>query len=132
MEVIEASKVTEDEIVFAEEVELKENQKVAVWLYSEPKFLGYFDVVEENGVMMIKGLKEAMEELYFSQLKIIMTKDWKDYQNIFNDKVKFEQFFDLLNQSRGAGDHGRTISDEDELMYNIAFQFFEKALNDYD
>ena len=63
MEVIEASKVTEDEIVFAKEVELKENQKVAVWLYSEPKFLGYFDVVEENGVMMIKGLKEAMEEL---------------------------------------------------------------------
>ena len=63
MEVIEASKVTEDEIVFSEEVELKENQKVAVWLYSEPKFLGYFDVVEENGVMMIKGLKEAMEEL---------------------------------------------------------------------
>ena len=63
MKVIEASKVTEDEIVFAKEVELKENQKVAVWLYSEPKFLGYFDVVEENGVMMIKGLKEAMEEL---------------------------------------------------------------------
>lgn len=79
-----------------------------------------------------KKLREAMEELYFSQLKIIMLKDWKDYQNIFNDKIKFEHFFDLINQSRGAGDHGRTISDEDELMYNIAFQFFEKALIDYE
>lgn len=76
-------------------------------------------------------LKDAMEELYFSQLKDIMLKDWKDYQNIFSDKVKFEQFFDLINRSRGAADHGKTISDEDELMYNIAFQFFEKSLADY-
>ncbi|HQL36083.1 MAG TPA: hypothetical protein PLG67_05745 [Bacillota bacterium] len=79
-----------------------------------------------------KKLLDAMEELYFSQLKHIMLKDWKDYQNIFSDKVKFEQFFDVINSSRGAGDHGRTISDEDELMYNIAFKFFEKCLYDYD
>lgn len=79
-----------------------------------------------------KKLKDAMEELYFSQLKQIMLKDWKDYQNIFNDKVKFEQFFDVINSSRGAGDHGKTITDEDELMYNIAFQLFEKCLSDYD
>ena len=33
-----------------------------------------------------KKLLDAMEELYFSQLKHIMLKDWKDYQNIFSDK----------------------------------------------
>ena len=64
-----------------------------------------------------------MEELYFSQLKALILKDWKDYQNLFNDRVRFEQFFDLVNQSRGAGDHGRSLSDEDEALYNIAFRF---------
>lgn len=63
MEVIKAETITEDEIVFAKEVDLEVNQKVAVWLYSKPKFLGYFDVVEQNGVKMIKGLKEAMKKL---------------------------------------------------------------------
>lgn len=63
MKVIEDTTVTEDEIVFSNDVELEKNQKVAVWVYSEPKFLGYFDVVEQNGVKMIKGLKEAMKKL---------------------------------------------------------------------
>jgi len=62
MEVIETT-ITEDQIIFSNEVKLEKNQKVAVWIYSEPKFLGYFDVVEENGVKLIKGLKEAMKDL---------------------------------------------------------------------
>lgn len=62
-EAIEVDAISEDKIVFSENIELEKNQKVAVWFYSEPKFLGYFDVVEENGVKMIKGLKEAMDEL---------------------------------------------------------------------
>ncbi len=76
--------------------------------------------------------KMALEELYFSQLKDIILKEWKDYQNIFNDKVKFQEFFDLVNRSRGAGDHTRSLQEEDELMYNIAFKFFEKCLQDYE
>lgn len=56
------------------------------------------DKTQERKIKEAK-LKEAMEQLYFSQLKTIMLKDWKDYQNIFNDKVKFEQFFDLINTS---------------------------------
>lgn len=63
MQVIENTTITEDEIVFASDVKLESNQKVAVWIYSEPKFLGYFDVVEKDGVKKIKGLKEAMKEL---------------------------------------------------------------------
>lgn len=76
-------------------------------------------------------LKDAMEELYFLQLKQIMVKDWKDYQNIFHDRVKFEQFFDLANQSRGAGDHSRTLTEEDEAIYKVAFKFFEDHLDEY-
>lgn len=75
--------------------------------------------------------KDSMEELYFSQLKVIMLKDWKDYQNIFNDRIKFEQFFDLINSSRGAGDHNKAIDEEDEVIYSVAFKYFEKALQNY-
>ena len=63
MEAIEIETVTEDEIVFSDEIELKENEKVAVWIYSEPKFLGYFEVLVENGVKKIIGLKEAIEKI---------------------------------------------------------------------
>lgn len=50
MQSVEVTAVTEDQIVFSNDVELKENEKVAVWIYSEPKFLGYFEVMLENGV----------------------------------------------------------------------------------
>lgn len=89
------------------------------------------DKIQEKKIRDV-SLKLAMEELYFSQLKNIMLKDWKDYQVNFNDKVKFEQFFDLINASRGPGDHSKTVSEEDELMYNIAFKYFEKCLEEYD
>ncbi len=85
----------------------------------------------QEGKIAEASLKKAMEELYFSQLKALILKDWKDYQNLFNDRVRFEQFFDLVNQSRGAGDHGRSLSDEDEALYNIAFRFFDGCLADY-
>lgn len=89
------------------------------------------DKSQEGKMRNAVNVKAAIEELYFSQLKTIMLKDWKNYQAIFDDRVKFEQFFDLINNSRGAGDHGRSISDEDELMYNIAFKYFENKLEDY-
>ena len=76
-------------------------------------------------------LKDSVEELYFSQLKTVMLKEWKDYQAIFSDKTKFEQFFDLMNRSRNVAAHGKPISDEDEALYHIAFQYFEKNLADY-
>lgn len=103
---------------------------------AKEKLLSYIsgtttDKTQEGKVKEAK-LRDAMEQLYFSQIKVILLKDWKDYQNIFNDKVKFEQFFDLINKSRGAGDHGRTLTDEDEALYSIAFSFFEKCLMDYE
>lgn len=75
-----------------------------------------------------KDLKDAMQELYFSQLKILMLKDWNSYQNIFSDKVKFEQFFDIINTFR-ADAHAKAIDEEDEALLNYAFKFFERALD---
>jgi len=73
---------------------------------------------------------QALKELYFNQLKFIMAKDWKMYQNIFPDKVKFEQFFDVINSNR-IDAHAKDIDEEDYAVLQIAFKFFEKALSDF-
>lgn len=74
-------------------------------------------------------LSNAMKELYFSQLKVLILKDWSSYQAIFNDKVKFEQFFIVINSFR-IDAHAKTLDEEDEALLNIAFKFFEKSLAD--
>lgn len=63
MNVVETKSVNENEIVFSDNVPLKDKEKVAVWIYSEPKFLGYFEVLIENGTKKIIGLKEALENI---------------------------------------------------------------------
>ena len=73
---------------------------------------------------------DAMKELYFSQLKRIIQADWNQYKDLFQDPKKFEMYFDAINESRGAGDHSKDITDEDEAIYNFAFKYFENALSD--
>lgn len=75
--------------------------------------------------------KSAMQEIYFSQLKTLVTKNWKDYERLFNDRVKFEQFFDVINTFR-ADAHAKELGEEDEAILNLAFRYFENALKDID
>ena len=60
---VETKKITKNEISFSENTEIKEGEKIAVWIYSTPKFLGYFEVVIQNGVKKIEGLAEKLEKL---------------------------------------------------------------------
>lgn len=71
-----------------------------------------------------------MQEIYFSQLKVLFLKDWKDYQSIFSDRIKFELFFDKINEFR-ADAHAKMLEEEDEAVLNVAFRFFEKALESF-
>ena len=71
--------------------------------------------------------REAMQEIYFLQLKYLIEKDWASYQALFGDKVKFQQFFELINKYRTDA-HAKSIDEEDEAMLNIAFKFFERSL----
>lgn len=73
--------------------------------------------------------KVAMQELYFSQLKLLIIKDWSSYEKLFNDKRKFEQFFDIINSMRFDA-HPKDIEEEDEALLNYAFKYFEKALEE--
>lgn len=77
------------------------------------------------------NLKKTIEELYFSQLKVIMEKEWKSFAMIFPDKSRFEAYMDLLNRSRAVGAHNRSVTDDEEVMYSVAFDYFEKALEEY-
>lgn len=89
------------------------------------------DTSQKTKILNASSLKMAIEELYFSQIKIVMDKDWKAYQAIFPDKSKFEAYMDILNRSRSVGAHAKTVSEEDEVLYGIAFDYFEKALEEY-
>ena len=84
---------------------------------------------EQEKRMQDKDLRGAMKELYFNQLKTLITKEWTNYENIFFDRRKFEQFFDIINEFR-IDAHAKGIDEEDEMMLNIAFKFFEKALKE--
>lgn len=77
--------------------------------------------------MQAADFKGAMQEVYFIQLKLIITKNWKYYQAIFSDRVKFEEFLDIINRCR-VDAHAKELDDEDEALLNIAFKFFEKSL----
>lgn len=88
------------------------------------------DEKQEQKIINASSLSNAMEELYFFQLGIIMEKDWKCYQNIFPDKTKFEIYMDILNRSRKDGAHTRSVSAEDEALYGLAFEYFENILLD--
>ena len=62
-EVIEVTSVSTNTIEFKEDVKVEEGDKIAVWIYSKPKFLGYFNVIVENGVKKIEGLEEALKKV---------------------------------------------------------------------
>ncbi|MBP3618114.1 MAG: ATP-binding protein [Lachnospiraceae bacterium] len=89
------------------------------------------DKTQKTKMLNAPSLKKMLEELYLSQLKDIIDKEWKSFAAIFPDKSKFEAYMDILNRSRSVGAHARNVSNEEEVMYSIAFDFFEKALEEY-
>ena len=86
------------------------------------------DKTQEPKIKEAPDLAHAMQELYFSQLKELILKDWKDYNTIFVDRVKFEQFFETINRFRKVDAHSSSISDEDNAILHIAFKYFEDKL----
>ena len=63
LEKVEIISVSKDVIEFTDNTKVEPGETVAVWVYSTPKFLGYFEVVVEDSVKVIKGLNEAMKNL---------------------------------------------------------------------
>lgn len=89
------------------------------------------DQAQRTKLINAPSLKKAIEELYLPQLKIVMEKHWKDYAVIFPDKSKYEAYMDLLQRSRIVGAHAKSVTEEEEVSYSVAFDYFEKALEEY-
>lgn len=88
------------------------------------------DKTQKTKMVNAASLNDAIDELYLSQIKDIMNKEWKSFTAFFPDKSKYEAYMDILNRSRHVGAHTRPVSSEDEILYGIAFDYFEKALED--
>ena len=86
------------------------------------------DVKQETKIFS-KDFKSAMQEIYFSQLKTLVTKNWSDYERLFIDRRKFEEFFEIINSFR-VDAHAKELDEEDEAILGIAFKYFENALKD--
>ncbi|SKB82444.1 hypothetical protein SAMN06296386_10629 [Lachnospiraceae bacterium] len=88
------------------------------------------DKNQKTKMLNASSLSDAITELYLSQIKGIIDKEWKNFATIFPDKSKYEAYMDILNRSRNVGAHAKPVSDEDEVTYGIVFDYFEKALED--
>ena len=89
------------------------------------------DSTQKIKMLNAPNLRKAIEELYLSQIKSVMDKNWKYFEVLFPDKGKFETYMEILNRSRSVGAHTKSVSREDEIMYNIVFEYFEKTLEEY-
>ncbi len=73
------------------------------------------------------NLEDAIKELYLLQLGQLIQKDWKYYEALLIDKNKFSTFLEVINEYR-IDAHAKDLDDEDMAMLNIAFKYFENAL----
>ena len=88
------------------------------------------DTTQKQKMLNAPTFTDAINELYFAQIKDIISKEWKSFEKLFPDKSKYEAYMDILNRSRAVGAHAKPVSEEDEVLFGIAFDYFEKALVD--
>ena len=93
---IEVESITTDEIVFNSEIELNEGERVAIWLYSKPKFLGYFEIIIKDDIKKIEGLTKALENITVEKGKhniAIVTENGKEvgYIDIYLNDTGFNK-----------------------------------------
>jgi len=57
-------------------------------------------------------------EIYLSDLKVFISQFWKDFENIFIDKGKFEMYLDIINTNR-IDAHAKDL-DKDDLQITLS------------
>lgn len=118
-EKVEVGALNNDVIEFSENVEIQTGEKVAVWVYSTPKFLGCFEVIIENNVKMIKGLEEAMKTLQIESGEhnlAIVTEEGKSigYIEVYIDENKL---FEDEKSAKIAKYTTKEVTEEIEIKY---------------
>lgn len=62
-------------------------------------------------------------------VKKVILKNWSLFEVTFTDKVKFDNFIDVINKYR-IDAHAKTIDESDMLMLTWAFDWFDERIND--
>lgn len=66
---------------------------------------------------------------YLLDVKQVILKNWSLFDVTFIDKVKFENFLDVINKYR-IDAHAKTIEESDLLMLTLAFNWFDERIED--
>ncbi|MBN1034501.1 ATP-binding protein [Clostridium botulinum] len=74
------------------------------------------------------SINELMQEHYFfPELKIIIDKNWNDFEKMFVDKNKFKLYMEIVNTYR-IDAHAKSITEEDYLMTTMALKWLEECV----
>ncbi|WP_209367132.1 hypothetical protein [Sediminibacillus dalangtanensis] len=65
--------------------------------------------------------------LYFSELKILVDKNWRLFEKIFQDKRKFNTYMEIVNDYR-IDAHAKGISEDEYTMFHVAIKWIEEKL----
>ncbi|MBQ9277709.1 MAG: ATP-binding protein [Lachnospiraceae bacterium] len=87
------------------------------------------DKGQEKRINKQHGLDDAIQELYFIQLKDIINKDYGSYESFLPDKTKFNMYMEIINENRTDA-HAKKIDDETEAILNYAYKNMEEHLED--
>ena len=64
---------------------------------------------------------------FLLDVKQVILKNWSLFDKVFIDKVKFENFIDVINKYR-IDAHAKTINEDDMLMLTVAFNWFDEKI----
>lgn len=77
-----------------------------------------------------KEISDLIENTFFLlDVKKVIMKNWKLFENVFIDKGKFDNFLDVINQYR-VDAHAKNITESEMLMLTIAFNWFDECMED--
>ena len=83
----------------------------------------FLKIIEEKRRLRLNNLNlneifSEKGEIYFSDLKVYIIKNWSDFEKIYNEKSKFDIYMDLCNNNR-IDAHAKNINEE-ELTITLA------------
>lgn len=77
-----------------------------------------------------KEISDLIENAFFLlDVKKVIMKNWKLFENVFIDKGKFDNFLDVINKYR-VDAHAKNITEPEMLMLTIAFNWFDECMED--
>lgn len=119
----------EDEVVFREEGR-KVDMGSSDFEDYRAKVNEYVEAHKNQPAINKLEINDLIENhFYLLDVKQVILKNWSLFDVTFIDKVKFENFLDVINKYR-IDAHAKTIEESDLLMLTLAFNWFDERIED--